>query len=130
MSKAGNLFSLDVEPEKGVEQRETVGAQVGLSITRSVSVACSTPPGAWCNDGGQGMAVLVLSGEAGVLIKGEKTPRILACGDYLMVQGTKRYRIDWTHPSEPTVWLAIRKAAGAEESVVASNGEPRDTDIA
>ena len=129
MNTTGNLFSLDVYPKKGIEQRETVGAQVGLAITRSVSMGCSTPPGVWCNDNGEGIAVIVLSGEAGVLVKGEKTPRILAGGDYLMVPGSKNYRIEWTHPSEPTVLLAIRKNGWTDHMRTRPDNEIQDIDI-
>jgi len=51
--------------------------------------------------------VMVLSGEAGILVRGECAPHILTAGEYLEVSATKGYRVEWTHPSTPTVWLTI-----------------------
>ena len=129
MNVTGNLFSLDVVQEKGVEQRETVGLQVGLSITRSVSTGCATPPGIWCSENGGGIVVVVLGGEVGLLIKGEVTPRILAGGDYLIIDDQSSYRIEWTHPSELTVWLVIQKLEWNNNVYLFSTGEQQSIDM-
>jgi len=112
MNMIGNLFKLDFEPQTGAEQRATVGSQVGLAITRAVSVGYATPPGTWYEGCKDGVMVMILSGEAGVLVTGEHMPHILVDGDYLLVPGHKGYRIEWTHPSNPTVWLAVQRSMG------------------
>lgn len=126
MNMIGNLFELDFDPQSGAEQRATVGSQVGLSITRAVSVGYTTPPGIWYGGCDEGVMVMILSGEAGVLVTGEHMPHILADGDYLLVPGHKGYRIEWTHPSSPTVWLAVQRSIGHSLRIELSDGDSSD----
>lgn len=79
------------------------------------------PPGTWHFGGDAGVMLVILSGEAGVLIAGENMPHIMADGDYLLVRGHKAYRIEWTHPSRPTVWLTVQRSVGLD-------AEPRDAE--
>ena len=49
----------------------------------------------------------MLAGSAGVLIEGEARPRVLEAGDFLHLPARLRHRVEWTSPTEPTVWLAV-----------------------
>jgi cupin 2 domain-containing protein len=50
--------------------------------------------------------VVVLRGAARVQLEGEE-PVELAPGDFLTIPPHHRHRVEWTHPEEPTVWLAL-----------------------
>jgi len=107
MKPTGNLFELEQDPQKGCPQMVTAGHHAGIVVTRMVSIDYSTPHGVWLYCGEGGVMVMVLSGEAGILVRGECAPHILTAGEYLEVSATKGYRVEWTHPSTPTVWLTI-----------------------
>ena len=50
---------------------------------------------------------MLLTGGAGLRFDGETKVRELKPGDYLHIPAHVRHRVEWTHPSEPTVWLAV-----------------------
>jgi len=124
MKPIGNLFELDQEPQKGQQQMVSAGHHAGIVVTRTVSIDYTTPPGVWfyCGDGG--VMVMVLGGEAGILVRGECAPHILTTGEYLEVSATNGYRIEWTHPSTPTVWLTM----GCHPFIEVSEEGLRDTE--
>ena len=51
--------------------------------------------------------MLVLTGAAGLRFEDERQPRGLGPGDQLNIPAHRRHRIEWTDPSQPTVWLAV-----------------------
>jgi cupin 2 domain-containing protein len=50
---------------------------------------------------------VLLSGGAGLRFDSETEVRELKPGDYLHIPAHARHRVEWTHASEPTVWLAV-----------------------
>jgi len=124
MKPIGNLFELDQEPRKGQPQMVSAGHHAGILVTRTVSIDYSTPHGIWLYCGDGGVMVMVLSGEAGILVRGECAPHILTTGEYLEVPATKGYRVEWTHPSTPTVWLTM----GCHPFIEISEEGLRDTE--
>jgi cupin 2 domain-containing protein len=116
MKSTGNLFELDQDPQKGKPQIFTAGHHAGIVVTRTVSIDYATPHGAWLYCGDGGAMIMILSGEVGILVSGEGAPHILTAGEYLEVAATKGYRIEWTHPSTPTVWLTIGRRQFVEIS--------------
>jgi cupin 2 domain-containing protein len=50
---------------------------------------------------------VLLTGGAGLRFDRETDVRELRPGDYLHIPAHARHRVEWTHPSEPTVWLAV-----------------------
>jgi len=51
--------------------------------------------------------VILLQGEA-VLEFSEPTElKKLKAGDYLYIPAYKKHRVDWTHPKQESIWLAI-----------------------
>ncbi len=117
MNLAGNLFEVLIESRSGPEQHATMGSQIGLNVIRGVSMGHTMPPGTWHVGGDAGVMLVILSGEAGVLVDGENMPRIMVDGDYLLVCGRKAYRIEWTHPSRPTVWMIVQRSVGIDDAV-------------
>lgn len=105
METANNLFH--PLPADGVEEVFTaLLTRPGLKIERIVSTGQCSPEGFWY-DQPQGEWVLLLSGEAGLHLEGEAEPRLLHPGDWLDLPPHCRHRVAWTHPDQPTVWLAV-----------------------
>jgi len=77
-----------------------------VRIERIVSTGQASPPGFWY-DQNESEWVVLLTGGAGLRFDGEAEVRKLKPGDYLHIPAHARHRVEWTHASEPTVWLAI-----------------------
>lgn len=77
-----------------------------LRIERIVSTGHSSPKGFWY-DQAEHEWVVVLKGEARLVLDGPSAPIHLHPGDYLNIPAHQKHRIEWTSPNEPTVWLAV-----------------------
>jgi cupin 2 domain-containing protein len=77
-----------------------------LRIERIVSTWQSSPPGFWY-DQAHGEWVALLAGEARLRFEDEAAARTLRAGDFVDIAAHRRHRVDWTHPAQPTVWLAV-----------------------
>lgn len=111
----GNLFSnLPALPAQD-EQFLELFKRPGLRIERIVSTGQASPDGFWY-DQPEEEWVLLLQGEARILF--EDTPDILALlpGDFLEIAPHRRHRVEWTHPTQATVWLAIHHAPGGVQT--------------
>jgi cupin 2 domain-containing protein len=54
--------------------------------------------------------VLLVQGAARLQVEtspGQVETRNLHPGDYVLLPAHQRHRVDWTHPTENTIWLAI-----------------------
>ena len=78
----------------------------GIKIERIISHGQATPKGEWYDQEWDEW-VLILSGQAHVLIEGETQPRELKCGDHLLLSAHCRHRVEWTPPDTTTIWLAV-----------------------
>jgi cupin 2 domain-containing protein len=100
-----NLF--EALPVPGTEEAfDVLLARPGLKLERIVSNGHASPPGFWY-DQPQDEWVLVVAGAARLRLEDEPEPRVLGPGDCLDIAAHRRHRIEWTHPDEPTVWLAL-----------------------
>ena len=79
-------------------------------LERIVSWGQATPDGDWY-DQAEDEWVVLLTGDAGLLIEGEATPRRLRPGDFLRLPAHRRHRVEWTAEDGPTVWLALHFSA-------------------
>lgn len=77
-----------------------------VRIERIVSTGHASP-GGFMYDQDQAEWVVVLKGEAKLLFEGDDEPKYMKPGDYINIPAHKKHRIEWTTPSEPTVWLAM-----------------------
>ncbi len=93
-------------PDSPDEIFETLLERPGIKIERIVSSGQATPAGEWYDQAGDEW-VLLLSGSAGILIKGEKTARALKAGDFLLLPAGCRHRVEWTDSAVKSVWLAV-----------------------
>jgi cupin 2 domain-containing protein len=105
MAAAGNISERILIEAQDEEFTELLAAE-GLRIERIVSTGQASPAGFWY-DQAWSEWVLVLSGTAGLLFEDEQTPRELKSGDYLLIPGGKRHRVEWTDATQPTIWLAV-----------------------
>lgn len=103
-----NLFE-DLPNSKASEQFVELLSRPGLRIERIVSLGHASPPGFWY-DQAQGEWLLVLSGEATLAFEDEPAPRLLKVGDMIAIAPHRRHRVESTHPSIATIWLAVHYA--------------------
>ncbi len=101
----GNLLA-DLPATLAGEDLRALLTTPDLRIERIVSTGQASPPGFWY-DQDWAEWVLVLAGQAGLLIEGEAAPRVLEPGSYLHLPAHCRHRVAWTSTEMPTVWLAV-----------------------
>ena len=75
-------------------------------LERIVSAGQATAPGDWYDQDTHEWVVL-LAGGAGLHFEDESEPRVLRPGDHLLIPAHRRHRVEWTDPTQPTVWLAL-----------------------
>lgn len=81
-----------------------------LRLERIVSRGHATPEGEWYDQPAHEW-VLLISGSAGLRFEGDDRVHILMPGDYLDIPAGCRHRVEWTHPTTDTVWLALHYPA-------------------
>lgn len=102
----GNLFAgIDVA-DSPAEQFEELLSRSGFRVERIVSGGQASPPGFWY-DQDVGEWVVLLSGAAELQFENEAESRRMMPGDWINIEAHRRHRVNWTDPSQPTVWLAI-----------------------
>ena len=101
----GNLFA-DLPAQLAQELSEVLAQSAGARLERIVSVGHATPPGRWYDQDSNEWVVL-LRGAAVLRFEDELEPRTLRPGDRIDIRAHRRHRVEWTAPSEPTVWLAL-----------------------
>ena len=88
------------------EWSESLLQRPGCRVERIVSRGHASPPGFWY-DQREGEWVALLRGRA-VLRLQEGDRRVeMGPGDYIELPAGCRHRVEWTHPEEDTVWLAV-----------------------
>ena len=100
-----NLFA-NLPADLSNEVIETLAEGKNIRIERIVSHGQASPEGFWY-DQDQAEWVIVLKGEAQLLIEGANEPVHLRVGDHLLIPAHQRHRVEWTSPGEPTIWLAV-----------------------
>ncbi len=114
--KTKSLFQ-DIPPSLPSELFETLLTGSGhFRVERIVSEGQCSPPGFWY-DQYENEWVLLLQGEAHLLIDGDTEPRRLKPGDYLNISAHKKHRVEWTPQDKKTVWLAIYYSGTADQSL-------------
>jgi cupin 2 domain-containing protein len=106
---SANLFD-DVPRVLAAERVDVLLETPAIRVERIISTGHATPPGEW-SDQARDEWVVLLRGRARLRIDGEPDERRLNVGDHLLLRAHVRHRVEWTDPSEPTVWLALHYAA-------------------
>jgi len=96
----------DLPADHSAEQFRDLLKRPGLRIERIVSTGQSSPPGFWYDEP-RAEWVLVLCGEARLAFDDDARAVVLKSGDFVDIPPHRRHRVEWTHPTEPTIWLAI-----------------------
>lgn len=117
MISFGDLLAA-VPKTSGGELFETLAAIDGVRVERIVSRGHATAAGEWYDQAWHEW-VLLVKGEAVLLIEGEQTPHRLLPGQWMLLPAHCRHRVEWTLPDEDTVWLALHwpKQHAARRSV-------------
>ncbi len=103
-TQAANLFAPLLRSTAKTEHFSELLARPGLRIERIVSTGQCSPANFWY-DQAEGEWVAVLQGEA--KLRFEDKVLHLKAGDYVDIPPHCRHRVDWTHPDQETVWLAV-----------------------
>lgn len=90
----------------GEESFETLVAVDGMKVERIVSQGHATAAGEWYDQTWHEW-VLLVKGEALLLIEGEQAPHRLLPGQWMLLPAHCRHRVEWTLPDQDTVWLAL-----------------------
>ena len=96
----------DLPDAATAEVFETLLQAPSVRIERIVSHGQASPEGFWY-DQDEAEWVLVLSGAARLRFADESKARVLGPGDHVQIDAHHRHRVDWTDPTQPTVWLAV-----------------------
>ena len=107
MNSPSNLLG-DLPRDLSTEQFEPIVAAPPVRIERIVSRGHASPPGFWY-DQAEHEWVAVLAGAARLRFEDGETTEMKP-GDHVNIAAHRRHRVEWTHPDEPTVWLAIHYA--------------------
>ncbi len=100
-----NIFkNLPAELDK--EHFESLLETQGFLLERIVSRGQATPAAEWLHQD-RDEWVLLLRGQAGLLMDGEDEPRVLKPGDYVHIPAGQRHRVEWTLNGADTIWLAL-----------------------
>ena len=99
-----NLFA-GIPAELFDELTQTLLATSRIRIERIVSHGQASLPGAWY-DQDRPEWVLLVKGAARLQFDGQR-PLDLRPGDFVNIPAHKRHRVEWTDPTQPTIWLAI-----------------------
>jgi cupin 2 domain-containing protein len=111
VADAGNLFS---PVEHGpLEHVDVLVGRGDLTIERIVSMAHASAPDFWY-DSPRDEWVVLLSGAAALEFEHGDALHEMQPGDYLRIEAHRRHRVAWTHPDQPSVWLAVHYRAWAE----------------
>ena len=105
MIKIGNLFS-NMPSDMEQEIIEPLLKNAPFQIERIVSKGHASPPGFWYDQASHEW-VVVLKGKAKLIFEDPFQKLEMSPGDYVEIPSGCRHRVDWTDPSQETIWLAI-----------------------
>jgi cupin 2 domain-containing protein len=97
----GNLFA-GVAPRVTQEEITTLLVSPGLRIERIVSHGQASPPGFWYDQ-----PQAVLAGCAELRFADRDATTRMEPGDWLHIAAHRRHRVEWTDPTQATIWLAV-----------------------
>jgi cupin 2 domain-containing protein len=101
------LNLLTVRPlAQDTETTETIVTGPGVRLQRIVSFGHASHEGFWY-DQAEAEWVTLIAGQARIRIADQMDPISLHPGDTLLLPAHCRHRVDWTDPSQPTIWLAL-----------------------
>jgi cupin 2 domain-containing protein len=103
--KSANIYH-GIPADLPDEIAESLLSQTNLRVERIVSRGHRSLPDFWY-DQEEHEWILVLTGSARLQLAESGELVSLHPGDYLEIPAHTRHRVDWTDPSQDTIWLAI-----------------------
>ena len=100
-----NLFA-DLPTTLPEELVEVLAENNLVRIERIVSTGQVSPDGFWY-DQAEAEWVVVLMGEAKLLLEGDDQPIHMRPGDHVNIPAHRKHRVEWTKPDDPTMWLVV-----------------------
>ena len=100
-----NLFQ-DIPENLPEELMEVLVEDSNVRIERIVSRGHQTPEGEWYDQEWDEWVVL-LSGQARLVIEGRDELLEMKVGDHILLPAHLRHRVEWTAPDQDSVWLAV-----------------------
>ena len=104
-----NVFA-DLPGDPSQEVFQTLLTTGTFRVERIVSQGQASPEGFWY-DQGDDEWVLLLSGAARLRFEEEDQAVELTPGSFVSIAAHRRHRVEWTDPTQMTVWLAIHYRA-------------------
>lgn len=92
---------------------QTLVVAKGVRIERIVSHGHASPEGFWY-DQDQDEWVVVLQGVATLRFENQDEPFEMTTGSHVVIPAHTRHRVEWTDPTQPTIWLAIHYTQGTD----------------
>lgn len=105
MMSFGDLLS-GIPDASGGELFETLSDSGAVRVERIITQGQATAAGVW-SDQTWHEWVLLVKGEALLMIEGELEPHRLLPGQWMLLPAHCRHRVEWTLPGQNTVWLAL-----------------------
>ena len=96
----------DLPGDLSSEVVEILTKGMNIRIERIVSFGQVSPKSFWY-DQNETEWVVVLKGEAKLLIEGDESPIHMKSGDCVTIPAHKKHRVEWTMLDAPTIWLAV-----------------------
>ncbi len=109
MNQPTNLLA-DVAASVPDELFQTLLATSHVRVERIVSHGHASPEGFWYEQDDHEW-VLLVSGAARLRFEGDDELVVMTPGSYLEILARRRHRVDWTDPTQTTIWLAIHYTA-------------------
>lgn len=109
MSPQSNLFDVtsnQLQHPSGHEIIEILEQREDVRIERIISTGQSSPEGFWY-DQDETEWVTVIAGEGHLRIEGNSELIRMKPGDWVTIPAHQKHRVEWTHPDQPTIWLAV-----------------------
>lgn len=75
-------------------------------VERIVSAGHRTPEGEWYDQEWDEW-VMIVRGEAKLRMADPEEIHHLLPGDWISLPAHRRHRVEWTHPDQQTIWLAV-----------------------
>jgi len=100
-----NLYS-NLPNQMPDELVDTLLESQSCRIERIVSHGHASPSDFWY-DQPQNEWVVLLQGAASLQFELQDQPLALKSGDFVNIPAHQKHRVEWTTPTEPTIWLAI-----------------------
>lgn len=105
MAVLKNIFT-DIPPELPHEFAEVILQEKAFKIERIISRGHASPGGFWYDQDDNEWVVL-LKGSACLRFEEGNESIVLHPGDYIHLSAHCRHRVEWTDPTQDTIWLSV-----------------------